>query len=72
MVSEEASHGAKIACGAGVIQLVTPFVDERLDGDTNAEEHGEMNQLTISYSCRTEHRYKSEYDEECCTLGFLH
>lgn len=53
-----------------VIRLVTPFVDERRGDNANADEHGEVNPLLISYSCCAVHRYEAEYDEDCCNLGF--
>jgi hypothetical protein len=52
------------------VRSVTPFVDECRDDDTNAEEYGEVNPLTVGYGCRTEHRDDSEYHEDSGDLGF--
>jgi len=57
-------------CIGYAIRLVTPFLDECRDNNANAEEHHEVNPLLISYSYCTVHRYESEYDEDCCNLGF--
>jgi len=59
-----------MVCARGVIRLVSPFVDECRDNNANTEEHDEVNPLLISYSYCTVHRYESEYDKDCCNLGF--
>ncbi|GAB3692025.1 hypothetical protein GCM10028857_30090 [Salinarchaeum chitinilyticum] len=66
----KAAHGATSVSGEAVIRSGTPFVDERRDDDANAEEHGDVNPLTVSYSRCTEHQYESDGDEESRNLGF--
>jgi hypothetical protein len=66
----ENSEMPETACFALDVRSVTPFVDEYRNDDANAEEYGEMNPLTVSYSCCTEHRDDSEYHKDSGDLGF--
>lgn len=68
-VFSKAAHDFNVVVGCG-IQSSTPFVDECRHDNAYAEEHCEVSPLTVSYSCCTERRYKSDDDEECCNLGF--